>query len=354
MIFAPTPANLAAIAATLQAGELAALPTETVYGLAADATNPKAVLKIYATKGRPRFNPLIVHVPDLATAQQYGQFNAQATALAQAFWPGPLTLVVPYPRTSNIEFRTSNFEHRTSTHAIPDIVRAGLPSLALRVPAHPLMQQVLQVAGCPLAAPSANKSGHVSATQAAHVAADFGPELPILEGGPCPLGLESTIVDCTTAMLILLRHGALTAEKIEQATTLKITYNHQPLTPNAPQAPGMLLQHYAPKAPVRLNVTHLEPGEALLAFGDSSAIHKTFNNHRTSNIEHRVSNIEHRTSNIVNLSPTANLAEAALNLFAMLRELDALHPTAIAVMPIPNHGLGEAITDRLNRAAAGR
>lgn len=328
-ILAPTEENLAALAATLRAGNLAALPTETVYGLAADATNPQAVLKIYEAKGRPRFNPLIIHVPNLATARHYGAFNAQATALAQAYWPGPLTLVVPY-------------NHQPSTpNQIPDLVRAGLPSVAIRVPAHPLMQAVLQQVGRPLAAPSANKSGHVSATQASHVAHDFGPALPILEGGPCSLGLESTIIDCTTATPTLLRLGALTIAALEERTTLKLSDNHQPSTTNAtntPKAPGMLLKHYAPKALVRLNAMHLEPGEALLAFGNAEKI-LTTTNHQPPTL---------------NLSPTANLAEAALNLFAMLRELDALHPTAIAVMPIPTQGLGEAIADRLQRAAAGR
>jgi L-threonylcarbamoyladenylate synthase len=324
----PTSETIAQLGKILRAGELAALPTETVYGLAADATNPEAVLKIYEAKGRPRFNPLIVHVENLEAAQRYGQFNAHAQQLAQAFWPGPLTLVVPYHHSKR--------EHRA--FEIPDLVRAGLPSIAIRVPAHPLMQQVLRATGRPLAAPSANKSGHVSATQASHVANDFGPDLPILEGGPCTLGLESTIVDCTTPTPTLLRAGGLPRAEVEGVLGQTLRTFEPSNIEHAVKAPGMLLKHYAPKAKVRLNATHLEAGEALLAFGDSSFL-------RTSNLEH---------SNIRNLSPTSNLAEAALNLFALLRDLDALNPTAIAVMPIPNEGLGEAIADRLERAAAGR
>ncbi len=320
-ILLPTPANLEVVAATLRAGDLAALPTETVYGLAADATNPQAVLKIYTAKGRPQFNPLIVHVPDLVTAQIYGQFDENALKLARTFWPGPLTLVVP-----------------SGGETIPDLVRAGLPSLAIRVPAHPLMQQLLQLVGRPLAAPSANKSGHVSATQPAHVAADFGPDLAVLNGGPCPLGLESTIVDCTTPTPTLLRAGALSTADVKRVVMLESVDNHLSPTTNAPHAPGMLLKHYAPKTKVRLHATQLDVGEALLAFGNTAEILTT---------------TQHQPITL-NLSPSANLAEAALNLFAMLRELDALSPTAIAVMPIPQEGLGEAIQDRLQRAAAGR
>jgi L-threonylcarbamoyladenylate synthase len=317
----PTSETIAQLGKILRAGALAALPTETVYGLAADATNPEAVLKIYQAKGRPRFNPLIMHVPDLITAQQYGQFDEKALKLAAAFWPGPLTLVVPYVGET-----------------IPDLVRAGLPSVAIRVPAHPLMQEVLRATGRPLAAPSANKSGHVSATQASHVANDFGPDLPILEGGPSTLGLESTIVDCTTPTPTLLRAGGLPRAEVEGVLGQTLRTFEPSNIEHAVKAPGMLLKHYAPKAKVRLNVTHLEAGEALLAFGDISFL-------RASNIEPSI---------MRNLSPTQNLPEAALNLFAMLRELDAHTPTAIAVMPIPQEGLGEAIHDRLQRAAAGR
>ncbi len=321
-ILAPTADSIAALSAALQRGELVALPTETVYGLAAVATNPAAVLKIYQAKGRPAFNPLIVHVPTLTAAQQYGHFNETALHLAQNFWPGPLTLVVPYHPT-------------TLQQAIPDLVRAGLPSVAIRVPAHPLMVVVLSAVGEPLAAPSANLSGHVSATQPQHVAADFGPNLPILDGGPCPLGLESTIVDCTTPTPTLLRVGALTRAAIQQATGLTLAEVQQPTTigTGTIKAPGQLLKHYAPKAKVRLNATHLDAHEALLAYGETASLQPPM---------------------MRNLSPTGNLEEAALNLFAMLRELDALNPTAIAVMPIPPHGLGEAINERLHRAAAGR
>jgi L-threonylcarbamoyladenylate synthase len=312
-IFAPTSENIAHIAAALAAGEIAALPTETVYGLAADATNPWAVLKIYEAKGRPRFNPLIVHVPNLTEAQRYGAFSELALRLANAFWPGPLTLIVERAG----EGLDTKF----------DVARAGLGSMTLRVPAHPLMQQVMQACGKPLAAPSANISGRISSTLAAHVAADFGEDMLILDGGACTQGLESTIIDCTTPTPTLLRAGALPRAAIE--ARVGPLADATGTNPTAPKAPGMLLQHYAPSAPVRLNATKVRAGEALLAFGPTPLYAPLMRN----------------------LSLRADLAEAALNVFAMLRELDSQNPAAIAVMPIPHEGLGEAINDRLTRAA---
>lgn len=310
-----TPEGLTHAAALLRKGQVVAVPTETVYGLAADATQAEAVLNIYTTKGRPRFNPLIVHVADLESAQKLGDFSPGMLHLATAFWPGPLTLVVPY----------------IGNELIPDVVRAGLATIAIRVPAHPVMQQLLEAVQRPLAAPSANISGRVSATQAAHVLADFAGQIAVLDGGMCEVGLESTIIDGTTDTPTILRMGGLAREAIEAVLgqKLAVATHDDPSHENGPKAPGMLLKHYAPNAPVRLNATEVHAGEALLTFG-ATALQGTPTLH---------------------LSPTGNLAEAALNLFAMLREADATTPTAIAVMPIPNEGLGEAINDRLQRAA---
>jgi L-threonylcarbamoyladenylate synthase len=309
-LISANPEGLAHAATLLREGVVVAVPTETVYGLAADATNPQAVLAIYTTKGRPRFNPLIVHVADLESAQKLGDFSPAMLHLAAAFWPGPLTLVVPY----------------IGGDLIPDVVRAGLPTIALRVPAHPVMQQLLATIQRPLAAPSANISGRVSATQAAHVLHDFAGKVPVLEGGICAVGLESTIIDGTTDTPTILRMGGLAREQIEAVLgqTLALATHED----NAPKAPGMLLKHYAPNAPVRLNATEVHAGEALLTFGATAL----------------------QGATTLHLSPSGNLAEAALNLFAMLREADAATPTAIAVMPIPHEGLGEAINDRLQRA----
>ena len=320
-ILAPSTATIAAIAEVLRKGGIAALPTETVYGLAADAANPQAVLKIYEAKGRPSFNPLITHVPSIATAQALGEFNTVAQRLAHAFWPGPLTLVVP--------------RRGQAATAAFDVVCAGLPGIALRVPAHPLFQEVLAACGRPLAAPSANISGHVSATQPVHVLADFGAVLPILDGGPAEKGLESTVIDCTTDQPTLLRAGALARAELEAVLGQPLALPDA-LDPMQPKAPGMLLKHYATQAPLRLNATEVKPGEVLLAFGKPL-----------------VTGAE-QTRAVRNLSPMGEVREAAANIFAMLRELDALNPSAIAVMTIPTQGLGEAIADRLTRAAAGR
>jgi L-threonylcarbamoyladenylate synthase len=311
----PDQAGVAAAVEALRRGDLVGLPTETVYGLAADATEGRAVAAIYAAKARPRFNPLIVHVSGSKEAQAHGVFGQDARALAHAFWPGPLTLVVPFRAGS----------------PVADLARAGLGTIALRAPAHPTARAVLAAFGKPLAAPSANRSGHVSATDAEHVAEDLGDAVSVvLDAGPSPIGLESTIVALDGDGAALLRPGAVARADVERALGRRLA---GPDAAGAPRAPGMLERHYAPAAPLRLDATEVRPGEALLAFGRA---------------------LPPGVTRRLNLSPTGDLAEAAANLFAHLRALDALRPAAIAVMPIPGPGLGEAIRDRLARAAKGR
>jgi L-threonylcarbamoyladenylate synthase len=318
------PAGEAAVAEAtrlLEAGGLVAFPTETVYGLGADATNPAAVARLYQAKGRPAFNPLISHVADLSAAEKIGRFGAEASALARAFWPGPLTLVLP----------------KTRDCAVADLATAGLDTTAIRVPSHPLARAILTAFGKPVVAPSANLSGHVSPTTAAHVQSDLDGRIDlIVDGGPVEVGVESTVVGCFDAPM-LLRPGGLPREAIErllgrallQAPADAESDSGQPL------APGMLASHYAPRTRVRLNATTIAPGEALLAFGPP------------------VAGSEHAAA-VMNLSARGDLNEAAASLFGYLRALDARAATTIAVMPIPDHGLGEAINDRLRRAAVGR
>jgi L-threonylcarbamoyladenylate synthase len=301
------PANLEQFAARLRAGEVVAFPTETVYGLGADATTSSAVLKIYETKGRPRFNPLIVHVADLAMARRYVEFPPLAERLA-TLWPGPLTLVLPMRPGSGLS----------------DIVTAGLDTVGIRIPDHPLALALIRAAGVPLAAPSANPSGKLSPTTAAQVRRAFHDRVPVLDGGACRSGVENTILAVSGDTITQLRAGALPRDRIEALLGHPI--------PTAEEggliaAPGMLASHYAPNARLRLNATSPEPGEAYLAFGPGDGT--------------------------MNLSPSGDLREAARNLFAMLHELDA-RADRIAVAPIPHHGLGEAINDRLKRAAAPR
>jgi L-threonylcarbamoyladenylate synthase len=311
-------AGLAAAVAALARGSLVAMPTETVYGLAADATNPAAVAGIFAAKARPRFNPLIIHVESLAAAERLAVFPESAHRLAAAFWPGPLSQVLPLRQNA----------------PVADLVTAGLDTVAIRVPAHPVAHELLQAFGRPLAAPSANRSGHVSPTTAAHVAADLGEQVAvILDAGPTPIGLESTIVGFEGDLPVLLRTGGLDRAAIE--AVLGRSFLFQGADANTPRAPGMLASHYAPAASLRLDVDEVRPGEALLAFGPT---------------------LPGKARDAValrNLSETGNLAEAAANLFAALRALDGEGRT-IAVMPIPAQGLGEAINDRLRRAAAPR
>lgn len=320
------PAAIAAAAGHLAAGRLVAFPTETVYGLGADATNGEAVARIFAAKGRPSFNPLIVHVLGLPDAERLAEMPPLARRLAATFWPGPLTLVL----TRRPDCRAS------------DLVSAGLDTIAVRAPDHPVARALIEAAGLPVAAPSANLSGHVSSTRAQHVEVDLGDEVAmILDAGPTAHGLESTVLDARSDRVVLLRPGAIPADTIEAAlgitlirpspqrnTAAAAPASHAPTL----HAPGQLESHYAPRARVRLDATTIGEGEALLAFGQA---------------------LPSRGA-VVNLSPRGDLIEAAANLFAALRALDASGAATIAVMPIPHDGLGEAINDRLRRAAVGR
>lgn len=306
-ILHPTQETLARAADILRMGGLVAMPTETVYGLACDGTNADAVAGLYEAKGRPRFNPLIAHVASQKIAEREALFSPLARRMAGHFWPGPLTLVLPVAQTGRV----------------CDLARAGLDTIALRRPAHPVAQALLEKFGDPLVAPSANRSGHVSPTRADHVRADLADRVGmILDGGPCERGLESTIVSCAGDTPVLLRAGAIATAGLE-------AFLGQPLarldTHAGINAPGQLKSHYAPRASLRLDAATAMSGEGYLGFGD----HCPRND---------------------NLSPTGDLAEAAANLFAMLRDLD-LRYARIAVAPIPQTGLGEAINDRLARAA---
>jgi L-threonylcarbamoyladenylate synthase len=314
----PDAAGLERAVALLGAGELVAFPTETVYGLGADATNAEAVAGIFAAKERPSFNPLISHVVDVAAAQREAIFNSHALTLAAAFWPGPLTLVLP----------------RAPGGRICGLARAGLDTVALRVPSHALACDLMQRAGMPLAAPSANRSGRISATTADHVAADLGGRIAaIVDGGPTPVGIESTIVACVDGSTRLLRPGGIARSDME--AVLGAPFD-EAATSEKPAAPGMLASHYAPRAPVRLDATAVAPGEAALLFA-----------------QHRPASLSNARATL-NLSERGDLVEAAANLFDFLRRLDAMEPSGIAVSPIPHERLGEAINDRLTRAAAPR
>ncbi|UUR08881.1 L-threonylcarbamoyladenylate synthase [Sphingomonas glaciei] len=295
------PEAIAAAAALIRDGQPVAVPTETVYGLAADATNARAVARIYEAKGRPSFNPLIVHIPNLASATRLGTFSSEARALAEQHWPGPLTVVVPLAPDS----------------PVASLVTAGLPTIALRVPAHPAMRALLDASGRPLAAPSANASGRISPTRADHVLASLSGRIAlVIDGGSSAHGLESTIVAFTGGLPRLLRPGPV---EVPQA-----------LAPSSSQieAPGMLASHYAPAKPLRLNATERASNEWLIGFG----------------------NIEGDAS----LSPSGDLGEAAARLFDLLHQADAGSQAAIAVAPVPDIGIGRAINDRLARAAAPR
>lgn len=315
-VVAASDANIREAARLLCEGRLVAFPTETVYGLGADATNGEAVARIFEAKGRPRFNPLIVHVARLEAAEHLAEMGPLARRIAEAFWPGPLTMVLVRRRRSGLS----------------DLVTAGLDSVALRMPDHPIARALLEACGRPLAAPSANRSGHVSATTARHVDEDLGDRVAmVLDGGPTAYGIESTVLDATGPTPVLLRPGAVTAETIEQVLGVPLA---RALDGGArPTSPGQLESHYAPRARVRLNAREARPGEALLAFGPNGPPSGDM---------------------VINLSPSGDLIEAAANLFAALRKLDSAAVEAIAVMPIPAEGLGEAINDRLSRAAAPR
>jgi L-threonylcarbamoyladenylate synthase len=299
--------NTAAEAASaLRAGGLAIMPTETVYGLAADAANPAAIAAVFEAKGRPRFNPLIAHVTGLAAARRFAAFDARAMRLAEAFWPGPLSLVLPV----------------TDAAALCDLARAGLDTVAVRAPAHPAAQAMLEAFGGPVCAPSANRSGRPSPTTFADAQDETGfSASAAIDGGPCGIGLESTVLAVLDGPVRLLRPGGLDRGAIEALVG--------PLTEadgDARRSPGRLARHYAPQAPVRLNAGGAEDGEAFLGFGDG-------------------------VDSPLSLSPSGDVREAAQRLFSCLRAADRLRPRAIAIAPVPEHGLGEAINDRLRRAA---
>jgi L-threonylcarbamoyladenylate synthase len=300
----------------IREGELVAFPTETVYGLGGDATNERAVAKIFEAKGRPQFNPLISHVLDAGEARRLVQWSDVADRLAARFWPGPLTLVLPRAKGSPIAL----------------LATAGLDTAAIRAPAHPMAQALIRAAGRPIAGPSANRSGAVSPTRAEHVAESLGDRVKlILDGGPCEVGLESTVLDLTTAMPTLLRPGGATREAIEEVIGPVALSHAVPSGNAAHKSPGQLASHYAPARPVRLNATSVTADEGLLAFGPQPPA---------------------GANQVLNLSVSGDLTEAAANLFAHLRALDQPANTRIAVMPIPQTGLGLAINDRLRRAAA--
>jgi L-threonylcarbamoyladenylate synthase len=330
------PAAVEAAARCLAAGGLLAFPTETVYGLGADARNGEAIARLYEAKGRPAFNPLICHVPDLAAAARLGDLDADATRLAAALWPGPLTLVVP----------------KRPDCGVAELATAGLATIALRVPAHPVARAILDAFGAPVVAPSANRSGHVSPTTAAHVLADLRGRIElIVDAGATQVGLESTIVACLDRP-VLLRPGGLPRAEIERALghalaesapshprKLGRVREGEPILVEdgaVPIAPGQLASHYAPHAGLRLDAQSVHAGEALLAFGPVLPPGAA------------------GAARMLNLSARGDLIEAAANLFSHLRALDAPGVRMIAVMPVPHHGLGEAINDRLRRGQAPR
>jgi L-threonylcarbamoyladenylate synthase len=312
---AATPDNVEKAARALARGDIVAFPTETVYGLGANALDGTAIARVFAAKERPKFNPLIVHVLGLADAEAYVEMTETARKLAEALWPGPLSLVL----------------QRRPGCAIADLVSAGLDTIAIRSPNHPVARALLAEVKLPIAAPSANRSGRVSTTTAAHVEAELG-ERPavILNGGPCPIGIESTVVSVAGPEALLLRSGAVPREAIEQVLGRTLV---APKEVARPSSPGQLASHYAPDTKLRLGATSVGPNEALLAFGPE---------------------VPGGALATINLSETGDLKEAAARLFSALRELDAAGASAIAVMPIPGHGLGEAINDRLQRAANAR
>jgi len=305
MILLPGKDTLLKAVSVLNEGRLLGVPTETVYGLAGDATNDGAVARIYEVKNRPDFNPLIIHGPSVSRLEPYVCFNEKALLLAETFWPGPLTMVLPR-RESNLSL----------------LLSAGLDTVAVRIPNHPVMLALLEAFGKPLAAPSANPSGAISPTSARHVEDGLGGKIDfVIDGGDCVVGVESTILDMTTEQPTLLRAGGIPLEDI-QAVIGEVAHHAS----SDIKAPGMMTSHYAPRLPVRLNVVHCETGEAYLGFGNCGEC-------------------------TLNLSPSGDLSEAAANLFRMMRELDTPQYKGIAIAPIPRHGLGLAINDCFSRAA---
>lgn len=314
-ILPATEENIARAASSLRAGRLVSFPTETVYGLGGNALDDHAVAAIYAAKNRPDFNPLIVHVPDLSAAATFVHINEAARLLADRFWPGPLTLILP----------------RLAACKLSLLLSAGLDTVAIRVPNHPVARALLTACGLPLAGPSANPSGRISPTTAAHVMEGLGGKIDyVLDGGPCKVGVESSVLDLSGPQPVLLRPGAVLAEEITAILGQEVATEQQTVDHGARKSPGQLSSHYAPHLPVRLNAPHAEPGETLIAFGPAAP------------------------AGTRNLSASGDLLEAAANLFAFLRAADQPGYRGIAVMPIPETGLGIAINDRLRRAAAPR
>ena len=303
--------DIAYAASLLVSGHLVALPTETVYGLGASALSDAAVASIYAMKERPQFNPLIVHVRSLEEAARYVKVSPLAKQLAARFWPGALTLVL----------------ERRADCPLSLLVSAGMDTVAIRMPAHPVAQKLLEAAGIPVAAPSANRSGRISPTEPAHVRGEFANRVFILDGGMCSIGLESTVIDARGDVPVILRPGSVTQEMLREAVGKVGMVD----TSGGYISPGMLASHYAPEKPLRLDATELLPGEGLLAFGAA---------------------IPAGAGVVYNLSERGDLQEAAANLFRMLRQLDASAARSLAAMPVPHEGIGEAINDRLRRAAA--
>ncbi|MDX5593125.1 L-threonylcarbamoyladenylate synthase [Pseudovibrio sp. SPO723] len=311
--------RFARVCEALKAGQLVAVPTETVYGLAADATNGLACAGIYEAKGRPQFNPLISHVESVEAARLHGVFNEDAEKLAAAFWPGPLTLVLPRRETSNVS----------------TLATAGLDSIAIRVPNAPIMQALARATGCPLAAPSANLSGRISGTTADDVINDLEAHLAfIIDAGATTVGVESTIISLIGEQPTLLRPGGIAREDVEKVLGKKLV--RAGTDDSAPAAPGMLTSHYAPRGYVRLNASEVHEGEALINFGSAQLAGQD------------------KAAAVINLSTEGSLTEAASRLFIALREADKATTVGIAVVPVPEEGLGEAINDRLSRAAAPR
>lgn len=325
MIKSVTEQSIEDAAEILRGGGLVGMPTETVYGLAANALNGRAVAKIFEAKSRPSFNPLIIHIPTIEEAEKYVEINEAAQKLAHSFWPGPLTIVLP----------------RREDCEISELASAGLPTLAVRIPAHPAAQKLLKACGLPLAAPSANKSGTLSPTTPEHVQKSLGDKVDmILAAGKSEVGLESTIIDLSTDTPVLLRLGGIPRQEIEDVLEREIALSTT--DDHSPKAPGMLLKHYAPSIPIRTNAIDLNPGEALLAFGSDKFMGIKGGGAAKDLPEH----------SRANLSEEQDLYEAASNLFKMLHDLDRPEHTAIAVMAVPETGIGAAINDRLKRAAS--
>lgn len=321
-----SPDNMAQAAGLLKAGELVAFPTETVYGLGANACDGVAVAKIFEAKGRPSFNPLISHGANVEMLRGEAMFDDRALSLADKFWPGPLTMILP----------------RSKDCRISDLACAGLPTVALRVPSHKVARELIALAGVPIAAPSANASGELSPTAPHHVLASLGDKVPvILAAGATEYGVESTVVDLSGSDVVIVRPGAITAEDIADVLDCPVTYDLE--AKEKPRSPGQLLRHYAPNTPVRLRAVDVEADEALLAFGSTK-----FMGIRGGG---RVSDLP--PDHFRNLSEKGDLLEASANLFAYLRALDGPEVKGIAVMDIPDTGIGIAINDRLKRAAAG-